>query len=150
MRERLFVLQVVIVVEEHYWAGKECGPPDRIERTYGIDDCLFAAADEEAAFRMASDWVGDPENQERSGGYFGSHHDGPGDLTKIFALGIHQLEEVTPLDSFDEAIHERYGLDLPGFYFGNVDSSGVPLVRQKEDLEVFRVLRLLRGDPDAS
>ncbi len=150
MRERLFVLQVVIVVEESYWTGKECGPPDRIERTYGADDCLFAADDEETAYSMASDWVGDPENQERSGAYFDANHDGPGDLTKIFALGIHQLREVTSLDSLDEAIHEPYGLGLPGFYFGDVDSSGVPLVRKKEDLEVFRVLRLLRRDPEAT
>ncbi|HEV3005026.1 MAG TPA: hypothetical protein VGX78_11225, partial [Pirellulales bacterium] len=129
------------MIEEQWFPEDTCERPDRIERAYGIDESLFAAADEDEAYRIASGWVGDPEDQE-SGGFFDCNHDGPGDLTRIFALGIHQLEEVTLLRSFEEQLHEPYGIGLRGFYLGDIDSNGVPLVRQKEELEVFRVLRL--------
>lgn len=148
MTERLFVLQVVIVVEQQWWANICCGPPDRIERAYGINECLFPAADEHDAYRIASEWVGDPEDPE-SGGFFDSDQDGPGDLTRSFALGIHQLEELTLLQRFDEELHEPYGIHLPGFWLGDIDSNGVPLVRRKEELEVFRVLRLRSGEAGA-
>jgi hypothetical protein len=137
MRERLFVLQVVVVIEEQWFAPGTTGPPIRTERAYRIEDCLFAAADENAAYCIACEWVGGLEDQ-RGGGFADANHDGPGDLTRIFALGIHQLEEIPLVTSFDEQLHESYGVHLPGFYLGDVDADGVPLVRSKEELEVFR------------
>ena len=141
--DRLFVLQVVIAIEEQWFAEGREGPPTRSARRHGIDESLFAAADEDDAFRIASEWLADD-------GFSDSNHDGEGDLTRIFAIGIHQLEEVSRVTEVAEKTHELYGVSLPGFYLGDVDSNGVPLVRQKDELEVFRLKRLFRGGSAAT
>jgi hypothetical protein len=139
--ERLFVLQVVMAIEEQWFAesfeiGKE--PVfDRIERRFYIDELLFAAHDEEDAYRTAVGWLE---------GFSDANHDGDGDITRYFAIGIHQLEEVARVSEVAEKAHDPYGISLPGFYLGDVDSGGAPLVRQKEELEVFRLQRLRQGD----
>jgi hypothetical protein len=136
--DRLFVAQVVLAIEEQWFAPGTGGPPIRSERHYALDAMLFAAADEEQAYRTVSDWLANE-------GFSDAHHDGPGDLTRIFAIGIHQLEEVGRLSELPTAVHEQYGISLPGFYLDDVDASGAPIVRNKEDLEVFRLLRMSRG-----
>lgn len=136
--DRLFVLQVVVAIEEQWFAASREGPPTRTERRHRIDDLLFAASDEDDAFRIASERLANDAFSD-------SNHDGDGDLTRIFAIGIHQLEEVARVSEVAEKTHELYGIALPGFYLGDVDSSGVPLVRQKEELEVFRLRRLFHG-----
>lgn len=135
--DRLFVLQVVIAIEEQWFADHAKGPPARTTRSHQIADHLFAAADEDDAFRIASEWLA-------SDSFSDSNHDGEGDLTCIFAIGIHQLEEVSRLSQIAEQSHELYGIELPGFFLRDVDSSGVPIVRQKDELEVFRLRRLFR------
>ena len=141
--DRLFVLQVVIVIEEQWFAAGREGPATRTARRHRIDDLLFAASDEDDAYRIAMDWLAND-------GFSDANHDGEGDLTRIFALGIHQLEEVAWLNEVAVKTHELYGIALPGFYLGDVDSSGVPLVRQKEELEVFRLRRLFQGGSAAT
>jgi hypothetical protein len=133
--DRLFVLQVVIAIEEQWFEPYTNGLPICTERAYRLNDRLFAAADEEDAYRMASGWL-------KNEAFSDSDHDGPGDLTRIFAIGIHQLEEIARLSEVSEEAHDLYGISLPGFYLGDVDSNGVPVVRPKEDLEVFRLLTL--------
>src|SRR6476660_1010354 len=83
--DRLFVLQVVVAIEEQWFAESREGPPTRTARKYRIDGLLFAAADEDDAFRIASEWLANDAFSD-------SNHDGEGDLTRIFAIGIHQLE----------------------------------------------------------
>lgn len=133
--ERLFVLQVVIAIEEQWFTPGTNGPPIRTERRYVIDDSLFAALDEEAAFLVATDWI-------KNDAFSDSNHDGSGDLTRIFALGIHQLEEVGRISELPEEVHQLYGLSLPGFTLSDLDGNGVPIVRQRAELEVFRRQRL--------
>lgn len=133
--DRLFVLQVVVAIEEQWFGPNKNGLPLRTDRRYRIDDLLFAAADEEAAFVMSTNWIIDDA-------FTDANHDGSGDLTRIFALGIHQLTEVGRVSEFPEKAHELYGLSLPGFYLGDMDCNGVPIVRQREELEIFRLQRL--------
>ncbi|MDX1944405.1 MAG: hypothetical protein SFU86_03285 [Pirellulaceae bacterium] len=129
--DRLFVLQVVIAIEEQWFAPGTIGPPVRCERRYRVDEMLFAAADEEAAYRTATNWLS-------AEAFSDQNHDGPGDLTRIFAIGMHQLDEIAPLSQVAEQASDLYGIDLPGFCLGDVDENGVPIVRVREELEVFR------------
>jgi len=132
--DRLFVVQVVVAIEEQWFGESREEPPIRSARRYRIDEFLFAAADVDVAFGIASEWLANDAFSD-------SNHDGEGDLTRIFAIGIHQLEEVTRLSEVAEKTHDVYGIALPGFYLGDVDSGRIPRVRQKEELEVFRLRR---------
>lgn len=133
MGERLFVVQVVVAVEDQWFAPGADGPPVRAERRYRIDAHLFAAADAEGAYRTAVAWLP---------GFSDANHDGPGDLARVFAVGLHQLEEAAPRrGELSAAVGELYGVDLGGFNLCEVDPAGVPRVRAREELEVFRALR---------
>ncbi len=138
---RLFVAQFVIVIEHQWFAPNTVGPPIRSVRRYAIEDVLFSALDEEDAYRIVNGWL---EHKA----FTDSNHDGPGDLTQVSACGIHQLEEIPRLDQLKQKIHDTYGITLPGFYLGDIDSHGAPTVREKHDLEVFRLLRLLGPDQE--
>ncbi len=132
MGERLFVVQVVVAVEDQWFAPGTDGPPVRAERRHHLDAHLFAAADAEAAYRTAAGWLP---------GFADANHDGPGDLTRVFAVGLHQLEEVFPRRAeLSAAVDELYGVDVGGFDPCAVDAAGVPLVRAKDELEVFRTV----------
>ena len=75
----------------------------------------------------------------RCAGYSDANHDGPGDLTSYFALGIHQLEELTesPVD-LPEAVRRPYGVDLGLYDPADVDAQGIPLIRSRDQLDVFQ------------
>ena len=141
MGERLFVMQVVVAVEDQWFAPGTAGPPIRAERRQYIDAHLFAADDEDGAYRTAVDWLP---------GFSDSNHDGPGDLTRMFAVGLHQLEEVSPrVADLSTAVREVYGVDVGGYDPSAVDAAGIPRVRAREELEVFRVHRALRPSGEA-
>ena len=135
MNDRLFVLQVV-VIHEHQWFKPETEIVERSEREFAIDEIIFNAADEEDAYETAKKMLD---------GFSDAHHDGRGDRTKVDGCGIHQLEEITSLKDFADKTRDLYGVHLPGFDPSDVDSCGVPTVRQKDDLEIFRLLRLRNG-----
>ena len=137
MRDRLFVLQIVVVHEDQ-WLKPETEIVLRVDRQYSIEAMLFAAADEHDAYNTATDWMA-------SNGFSDAHHDGRGDRTRIYSVGIHQLEEIATIGDFADRSRGTYGLDLPGFWLADIDSDGVPAVRQKDDLEAFRLLRLKDG-----
>lgn len=84
------------------------------------------------------DWI-------EHGGFSDAHHDGAGDLTVQSSVGIHQLVEVASLTNIASESQELYGVGLPGFCPTDVDPDGKPTVRQKDDLEIFRLLRLRNG-----
>ena len=132
MKQRLFVAQIVVASEDQWFTPGTVGPPIRSQLSYAIDAQLFAALDEEDAYRIASGWIAD-------NGFSDSDHDGPGDLTRTFALGIHQIEEIVCLEDLPAAIHGLYGVCLPGVSCGE----GAPLVRRKEELEIFRLIELI-------
>jgi hypothetical protein len=138
--DRLFVAQIVMVMEDQWFAPNTDGPPIRLMRRFAIESVVFAALDEEDAFRIVSGWL-------EHDAFTDANHDGPGDLMQISARGIHQLEEVPRLAQWEQKTRDSYGITLPSFYLGDIDSQGAPSVREKQDLEVFRLLRLLGQQP---
>ena len=141
MGERLFVAQVVVAVEDQWFAPGTDGPPVRAERRHRIEAYLFAAADAEAAYRTAVEWLP---------GFSDANHDGPGNLTRIFAIGLHQLENVLPrVTDLPTAVQEQYGVDVGGYDPAAVVAHGVPQVRGRDELDVFRVQQLLRPSGEA-
>lgn len=145
MGDRLFVVQVVVAVEDQWFGPGTDGPPIRAERRHHIAAHLFAATDAEAAYATVTDWLP---------GFSDANHDGSGDLTRMFPVGLHQLEEVLPrLAELPAAVRDLYGVDVGGFDPSDVDAAGVPRVRVRDELEVFREpgLSCLRGRaPDAA
>jgi hypothetical protein len=128
--QRLFVVQVVIVEENLWFATETGGPAIRSERAYYVESQLFAAPNAEAAYRLACKWLP---------GFSDSNHDGPGDETRFFAAGIHELEETLPRpDELPSAVLELYGVDVGRYDPSDVDADGVPLVRARDQLKVFR------------
>ena len=83
---------------------------------------MFAAADAEAAYRVACEWLP---------GFEDANHDGRGDRTRMFAVGIHQIEDVL------REVRELYGVDVGGYDQVAVDPAGVPRVRAKAELAIF-------------
>ncbi len=132
--DRLFVAQVVAATEEQWFAPGTDGPPIETERTYQIEQLLFGAMDEDDAYRIVCDWLANDAFSD-------ADHDGCGDSTRYFGVGIHQLEELTWMDEFLTAVHDLYGVSLPHFNMEDVDANGVPIIREKDELEVFRVRR---------
>jgi hypothetical protein len=136
--QRLFVLQVVIVEENLWFAPGTSAPAIRSERSYHVESQLFAAPDAEAAYRLASEWLP---------GFSDSNHDGPGDQTRSFAAGLHELEEILPrAGELPSAVRELYGVDVGRYDPSDVDADGVPLVRARDQLSVFRFPMPDRGN----
>ena len=129
--DRLFVVQVVIVAEEQ-WLDSNTYVVNRTEREYCIHNHLFAADNEEDAYQIVCGWI---EGESFSDG----NHDGVGDVTRIFAIGIYDLTEIDPLSQLKKTTHDIYGVDLPGFCLDDVDTQGIPVIKQKQELEVFRL-----------
>ncbi len=128
--DRLFVMHVIIAVEEQWFAPGNAESPIKVERRHHIDAILFAATDEDEAYRMAIDWLP---------GFSDSHHDGVGDLTRMFAVGLHELDEVSlRVADLSAAVREMYGVDVGKYDPSMVDITGLPQVRSKDELQVFR------------
>ncbi len=103
------------------------------ERSYYVESTLFPADDAEQAYRTALGWLPSFDYT------YGTYPDGPGDIAKLSAIGIHDLEEITPLASgLASALGELYGVEVGRYDPKAVDADGVPLVRSRDDLEVFR------------
>jgi hypothetical protein len=128
--QRLFVLQVVMAQEDLWFAPDTDGPPIRSRRQHYIESALFAAKDAEEAYRLA---------QESLRGYSDANHDGSGDLTRFFALGIHQLEELIERpEDLPVAVCGPYGVQLGLHHLADVGAEGVPLIRPREQLDAFK------------
>lgn len=127
---RIYAAQIVVKIEDQWFGPSGLPPPIRTAMCYHVATHLFAAANAEAAYRTASNWLP---------GFADSTHDGPGDLTVICAAGIHQIEEVltTPRD-LNSALHALYGVDLGVFDPDSRGADGAPLVRGKAELSIFR------------
>lgn len=134
---RLFVLQVVLVIEDQWfeYGYSSSAVPSQVRKDYQIEEMLFSAADVEAAYRAARSWI-------EGGAFTDANHDGDGDVTKYYALGIHELAETTCFSELSEELAGPYGVELPGFSISAVGAEGVPLVRSKDELEVFRLARI--------
>lgn len=135
--KRIFVAQIVIAVEDQWLNSKS--EVVRSEKSYAIHSQMLSGDDEESAFLRVQSWL---DNE----GFSDTNNDGAGDRTRMYALGIHELEEVVQLSQLAEALEGPYGVDLPVISLKNVDTaSGAPVVREKRDLEVFRLLEFSKG-----
>jgi hypothetical protein len=136
--ERLYVVQFVVAVEDHWFGPETDGSPTRIERRHYIEAQLFAAADAESAYRVACEWLP---------GFTDANHDGSGNLTRKFAVGIHQVDELElPAPSnLPAAVRRLYGVDVGRYDPGEVDPGGTPLVRAKTELAIFQRTKRLGG-----
>jgi len=141
-QSRLFVAQFVLAIEEEWFASFASGTdasPAHSEVEYYVESRLFAAANEEEAYRTACDWLP---------GFEDANHDGKGDLTRYYAVGIHDIEEVdcAPDQLFEAVKHkDEYGVDVGRYHPKAVDAAGVPLVRTKQELDIFREIERLRN-----
>lgn len=134
MSDRLYVVQVVIAVEHQWFAVGTDGPPVRTTRHHHVTAQLFEAADAETAYRTAVGWLP---------GFSDSFHDEDGtcDLIRVFAVGIHELEALSPRMTrleLSQAVGEVYGVEVGRFDPAAVDAAGAPLVRARSELDVFR------------
>lgn len=135
--KRIFVAQIVIAIEDQ-WLNSN-SEVVRSQKSYAIHSQMLCADDEESAFLRVQSWL---DNE----GFSDTNNDGAGDRTNMYALGIHDLEEIVQLSQLAEALEEPYGVDLPVVSLKNLDTtSGAPLVREKRDLEVFRLLEFSKG-----
>jgi hypothetical protein len=145
---RLFIAQWVHVWEAQWFAPgvdyhvPTAGDPTptRTERHYSIQVMLFPAADEEAAYRKA---VEEAANESDV------NFDGPGHRNLYYTLGVHELEEYANAADFESDLQRR-GVWITTFDASAVDAAGVPLVRAKHELEVFRLQRPPRDRPSAT
>jgi hypothetical protein len=136
---RLFIAQWVHVWEAQWFApGADYHVPTaadltpaRAERYYSIQVMLFPAADEEAAYRKA---VEEAANESDV------NFDGPGQRNLYYTLGLHELEEYANAADFAADL-ERRGVWVTSVDPTAVDAAGVPRVRAKQELEVFRLRR---------
>jgi hypothetical protein len=133
----LYITQTVHVAEQQWFAAgyaptghDPANPLIRSQKTYSIHSCLFAAADAEAAYRRVAEELESDADR---------NFDGEGHLTLFYGLGVHEIEQlVCPLSELLKVVQGLYGLDVGVFVPTDVDSQGIPLVRAKADLEVFR------------
>ena len=136
-KQRLFTAQVVSAIEGQWFAPGTDGPPLRTQRIDGIEQTLFAEIDDEDVYRMVSQWL-------EQGNYADMNHDGDGDLTRYFGIGILPFEEVETLDEFPTAVRDISGVSLPEFSLADVDRNGIPIVRDKDQLEAFHLRRITK------
>ena len=139
-RQRLFVAQAVQVAEAQWFAPgaiftvpSKDGDlrPIRVERHHYVEVFLFPADDEEDAYGKALRWA---ENESDV------NYDRPADRNVWYTLGLHQLEEYR--GSSDLASPENGGYEvITSLSASEADVAGIPLVRAKEELELFQGAR---------
>jgi hypothetical protein len=134
---RLFIAQWVHVWEAqwfapgvHYYHPKSDGDPTptHSERHYSVQVMVFPSSDEEAAYQTAIEEAANDTDV---------NFDGPGHRNLYYTLGLHELEEYPCAENFADDLARR-GVWITSVKSSDVDSAGVPRVRAKEELEVFR------------
>ena len=105
--------------------------PARSERHYSIQVMVFPAADEEAAYAKAVEEAANDSDV---------NFDGPGHRNLYYTLGLHELEEYPGAENFSSDL-ERRGVWITAIDSSDVDAAGVPRVRAKGELEIFRLKR---------
>ena len=69
-----------------------------------------------------------------------SNHDGAGDLAVEYSTGLHGIEEVTfGGDDLVTALQDIYGVQVGCYDPRDVDADGMPTVRTKKELDIFRL-----------
>jgi hypothetical protein len=136
--QRLFVAQAVQVAESQWFAtGTGYGHPSddgdirpiRIERYHYIEVFLFPAADDEDAYQKALKWAANESDV---------NYDPPGNRNVCYTLGLHELEKYRGSSNLLSPENGAYEV-IASVGATEVDAAGVPLVRAKEQLELFRL-----------
>ena len=136
-QQRLFVAQVVQVAESQWFApGTDFGHPSddgdirpiRVERQHYIEVFLFPAEDEEDAYQRAMQWAANESD---------ANFDPPAHRNVWYTLGLHELEEYRGSSNLSSPRNGAYEM-IAAVSPTEVDATGVPLVRAKEQLELFR------------
>lgn len=118
-----------VLVEEHQWFRPGTEDPERVEQRYYIDSCLFVSENTEAAFQHAQSRVPD---------FNDANHDGPGDLTKYYSLGLHDLEALDAAPAvFPAEVSKEFGLAVGHLRWDGIGRNEIPVVRQKHELSAF-------------
>lgn len=141
---RLFIAQWVHVSEAQWFApgvyyhpASDGNPtPVRVERQYSVQVMVFPAEDEEAAYQKAVEEAANDSD---------ANLDGPGHRNVYYTLGLHELEEYPCAENFTADLAQR-GVWITAVDPSDVDSAGVPRVRAKNELEVFRLRPSAPGD----
>jgi hypothetical protein len=140
-QQRLFVAQAVQVAESQWFApGTDYGHPSddgdirpiRVERQHYVEVFLFPAEDEEDAYQKAMQWAANEADVNL---------DPPANRNVWYTLGLHELEEYRGSSNLSSPNNGAYEV-IAAVSAADVDATGVPLVRPKEQLELFR----LRGN----
>lgn len=138
--QRLFVAQAVQVAESQWFApGTDYGHPSkdgdirpiRVERHHYIEIFLFPAKDEEDAYRKALEWAANESDV---------NYDPPGNRNVWYTLGLHELEEYRGSKNLNSPENGAYAV-ITSVSPEYRDPEGVPLVRTKNELELFRLGR---------
>ena len=141
---RLFIVQWVHVGEAQWFApgvyyhlqASDGNPtPVRAERHYSVQVMMFSAENEEAAYQLAV---------EEAANNSDVNFDGPGHRNLYYTLGLHELEEYPCAENFSADLAQR-GVWITSVDPSDLDSAGVPRVRAKDELEVFRLRRFPKG-----
>ncbi len=111
--------------------------PERSERHYSIAVMVFPAVDEETAYEKAVKEAASDTDMNL---------DGPAHRNLYFTLGLHELEEYPCAENFTDDLAAR-GVWITAIDSSAVDEAGVPRIRAKDELEVFRLKRLTPGRP---
>ncbi len=128
---RLYVAHYVMVYEDQWFAPDTDNPPIRSEKCYLVVSQLYAALDAEEAYRLAVSWLP---------GMSDSSHDGAGDLLLQYSTGLHQIEEVKfGGEDLLAALRDDYGIEVGRYDPEDVDTDGMPTLRSKRDLDIFRL-----------
>ena len=131
-QQKVYLAQYVVVTEERWFQSPDFDHPVRIERSGRVHSVIFTSSDAEDAFCKASSWID---------GFEDANHDGPGDLSLMTAVGIHDIEQICDDPHFlPEKLADVYGLDVGVFDPVQVDEDGIPLVREKDQLSIFGAL----------
>ncbi len=130
--QRLFCAQIVVLMED-LWFAPQSDLVTRSQVKYQLACQIIMALDAEDAYKKVQSWI-------EGNGFSDSNHDGLGDLTRFATLGIHEIEEIDNFGDFRKSLADLYGAHLPGFNLWDVDEQGRPLVRSKEQLDIFRHL----------
>ncbi len=131
LAQRLFCAQIVILMED-LWFAPQSDLVTRSEAKYQLACQIIMALDAEDAYKKVKSWID-------GNGFSDSNHDGLGDLTRFSTLGIHEIEEIDSLPDLRKSLADLYGTYLPVFNLWDVDEQGRPLIRSKEQLEIFRL-----------
>ncbi len=122
----IYVAYFVIVYED-IWFEWESDVIKRKETSYGLQGQMFIGSDLESAYEIAKGMVGGMDD---------AHHDGEGDLFKMYSTGINSLEEITSFNSdFTDQLNDAYGIDCGVIIIESAFSKEMkPKVKSKDEL----------------